>query len=207
MSKLAGLYAITVDGVQGDTLYSQVEAALSGGARILQYRDKSTDNQRRLNEALQLLTLCRQHQATFIINDDIDLCLQCGAHGVHLGKNDTHYSSARNRLGADRIIGVSCYNDLQLAQAATRDGADYVAFGAIYPSTTKPLTVAAGLTLLREAKRQLSLPVVAIGGLDETNIAAVAAIGVPAVAVIRAILQAEDPAAKTATLNSLLQTK
>ncbi|HID44133.1 MAG TPA: thiamine phosphate synthase [Chromatiaceae bacterium] len=192
MSKLAGLYAITVDGVQGDTLYSQVEAALSGGARILQYRDKSTDNQRRLNEALQLLTLCRQHQATFIINDDIDLCLQCGAHGVHLGKNDTHYSSARNRLGADRIIGVSCYNDLQLAQAATRDGADYVAFGAIYPSTTKPLTVAAGLTLLREAKRQLSLPVVAIGGITPENALPVIQAGADMVAMIQGLFGQTD---------------
>lgn len=192
MSKLAGLYAITVDGVQGDTLYSQVEAALSGGARILQYRDKSTDNQRRLNEALQLLTLCRQHQATFIINDDIDLCLQCGAHGVHLGKNDTHYSSARNRLGADRIIGVSCYNDLQLAQAATRDGADYVAFGAIYPSTTKPLAVAAGLTLLREAKRQLSLPVVAIGGITPENALPVIQAGADMVAMIQGLFGQTD---------------
>jgi len=192
MNPLSGLYAITADGVRGDTLYTQAEAALAGGSRILQYRDKSGDNVRRLKEAKALLGLCRAHQALFIINDDIGLCQQCGAHGVHLGKEDGDLPSARKALGRDRIIGISCYNDLQQAHAAADGGADYVAFGAIYPSSTKPSAANAGLALLRKARSELDLPIVAIGGITPENAPPVIEAGADMVAMIQGLFGQED---------------
>ncbi|WP_457664786.1 thiamine phosphate synthase [Thiolapillus sp.] len=192
MNPLSGLYAITVDGVRGDTLYTQAKAALAGGSRILQYRDKSGDNVRRQKEAKALLGLCRAHQALFIINDDIGLCRQCGAHGVHLGKEDGDPSSAREALGKGSIIGISCYNDLQQAHAAADGGADYVAFGAIYPSSTKPSAANAELALLRAARSELDLPIVAIGGITPENAQPVIEAGADMVAMIQGLFGQED---------------
>ncbi|WP_293647715.1 thiamine phosphate synthase [Thiolapillus sp.] len=192
MTALAGLYAITVDGTRGDTLYSQVESALAGGACILQYRDKSGDTLRRLTEAKTLLQLCDAHQALLIINDDIELCRRSGAHGVHLGKEDRDLPGARKILGKDSIIGVSCYNDLQRARAAADQGADYVAFGAVYRSSTKPSAVNAGLALLREARTALDLPIVAIGGITPENALPVVEAGADMVAMIQGLFGQED---------------
>ena len=192
MTALAGLYAITVDGTRGDTLYSQVESALAGGARILQYRDKSGDTLHRLTEAQTLLQRCNAHQALLIINDDIELCRRSGAHGVHLGREDRDLPSARKILGKDSIIGVSCYNDLQRAHAAADQGADYVAFGTVYPSSTKPSAVNAGLALLREARTALDLPIVAIGGITPENALPVVEAGADMVAMIQGLFGQED---------------
>lgn len=187
MKPLTGLYAITVEGVHGEALFSQAHAALSGGSRILQYRDKSSEAQRREEEAQTLLTLCRKHDAILIINDDLELCLQSGAHGVHLGRDDPDLKLARKLLGADKIIGVSSYNDLQLAHDAVAGGADYVAFGAIYPSSTKPSAANAGLALLRQAKTELDTPIVAIGGITPENALPVIQAGADMLAMIQGL--------------------
>jgi len=192
MNHLTGLYAITMDGIQGEALLAQARAALRGGSRILQYRDKSGDTQRRWQEAQALLALCRQHQALFIINDDLELCLQCDAHGVHLGRNDSHLGTARKKLGQHKIIGISCYNDLSLAHHAAAQGADYLAFGAIYPSTTKPAAVNASLALLQRAKTELDLPIVAIGGITPENAGQVIQAGADMVAMIQGLFSQED---------------
>jgi len=192
MNHLTGLYAITMDGIQGEALLAQARAALRGGSRILQYRDKSGDTQRRWQEAQALLALCRRHQALFIINDDLELCLQCDAHGVHLGRNDSHLGTARKKLGQNKIIGISCYNDLPLAHHAATQGADYLAFGAIYPSTTKPAAVNASLALLQRAKTELDLPIVAIGGITPENAGQVIQAGADMVAMIQGLFGQED---------------
>lgn len=192
MTALSGLYAITVDGVHGEPLFAQVNAALCGGSRIVQYRDKSTNTQRRGQEAQKLLALCRERGAMLIINDDLDLCLQSGAHGVHLGRDDPDLGSARKLLGSQGVIGVSCYNDLQIADEAASRGANYVAFGAIYPSSTKPAAVNAGLELLREAKSVLGLPMVAIGGITPENAYPVIQAGADMVAMIQGLFGQDD---------------
>ncbi len=192
MSQLSGLYAITLEGSHGKTLLAQAEAALSGGSRILQYRDKSSDTQRRQEEARALLALCQQHQAMLIINDDLELCQHCDAHGVHLGHDDSHLEAARKKLGRNKIIGISCYNDLQLAHHAAASGADYLAFGAIYPSSTKPAAVHASLELLHQAKSELDLPIVAIGGITPENALQVIQAGADMVAMIQGLFGQKD---------------
>jgi len=169
--KLKGLYAITDERLIAEENFSQtVEAALQGGASIIQYRDKSSDQNKRLQQASTLNTLCKKYQALCIINDDIELARTVNANGVHLGKDDALIAQARQTLGTEAIIGISCYNDLDLAIAAEQSSADYVAFGAMFSSSTKPEASDASLTLISEAKQKLSIPVCAIGGITEKNI-------------------------------------
>ncbi len=165
---LNGLYVIT-DGSTGDVLLSKVEQALRGGAAIVQYRDKTTDTARREQEAAALRTLCQQHNALFIINDDLALAKAVQADGVHVGRDDSALSIARQALGKAAIIGVSCYNQLQLALSAAEQGADYIAFGSFFPSPTKPNAPRATLELLQQARQQLMLPICAIGGITLEN--------------------------------------
>ena len=192
MNELHGLYAITPDGLHGRKLLEQAAAALRGGARILQYRDKSADRERRLAEALSLGELCKAHDALFIINDDVELCRASSARGVHLGEDDTALEEARARLGAGVIIGISCYNDLARARRAAAAGADYLAFGAIFPSSTKPKARNAGLALLRRARAELSLPLVAIGGITPENAPSVIETGVDMLAMIQGLFGQAD---------------
>lgn len=194
-----------MDGIQGGALLAQAEAALGGGCRILQYRDKSSDDQRRSEEARALLKLCQAHDAILIINDDLDLCLQSGAQGVHLGRDDPDLQSARRRLDGDRIIGVSCYNDLQLAHTAAAGGADYIAFGAIYPSSTKPAAVNAGLELLQQAKSELDTPMVAIGGITPENAYPVIQAGADMVAMIQGLFGQNDIQLAASNVTRLFQ--
>ncbi|MGB5494154.1 MAG: thiamine phosphate synthase, partial [Sedimenticolaceae bacterium] len=159
---LWGLYVITDDRRSGpEPLSAQVAAALTGGARVVQYRDKSTDQERRLAEARVLGDLCRQRQIPLLINDDVDLAVAVNANGVHLGRDDAGIASARERLPAGSLVGVSCYDDFELAREAARGGADYIAFGSFFPSPTKPDAVPAQPDLLRRARRELALPTVA----------------------------------------------
>ncbi len=199
---LRGLYAIT-DG--GEDLVRRAEAVLRGGAALLQYRDKSRDHDRRLREARALAASCRRHGALFIVNDDIELARACDADGVHLGRDDATIAEARRRLG-DRIIGVSCYNDAPAARQAQRQGADYVAFGAFFPSATKPGAVRATPDLLRWARAELALPVVAIGGIDATNAAPLIAVGADMVAAVGALFGAPDPEPAARELARLFHT-
>lgn len=161
---MRGLYVIT-DGSVGDVLLAKVEQALLGGAAIVQFRDKTDETERRLQDAGALRSLCHQHNALLIINDDVVLAKSVGADGVHVGREDAALVAARDYLGKDSIIGVSCYNRLELALEAAGQGADYVAFGSFFPSPTKPQAVQAMPTLLAEAKSKFSTPVCAIGGI------------------------------------------
>ncbi|BAO43152.1 thiamine phosphate synthase [Thiolapillus brandeum] len=193
MHRLSGLYAITPRNLHGPALLEQVEALLRGGCRILQYRDKSQDREQRLNQARDLGTLCRKYQALLIINDDTDLCQASGAQGVHLGEDDMSLEQARALLGPEAVIGISCYNDMERAHQASAQGADYVAFGAVFPSSTKPLARRAGLELLRQARKELSLPLVAIGGITPENAPSVIETGVDMLAMIQGLFAQPDP--------------
>jgi thiamine-phosphate pyrophosphorylase len=164
--RLQGLYAITDNFLTpGPFLIERAEQALQGGARILQYRDKTTDQQKRRDEALALKALCAQYQCTFIINDDIELCMAVNADGVHLGVSDANIHTARQQLGNNVIIGATCHGSLDLAHKAIADGADYVAFGRFYNSTTKHNAEAADLQTIRGGLAKLNVPAVAIGGI------------------------------------------
>ena len=186
--KIGGLYAITDPECSPSYLViKHVREALSGGARIIQYRDKTTPFAAQIDIAKQLKTLCQNHQAWLIINDSIDLAMACEADGVHLGKNDSNLIQAREALGNQAIIGLSCYNDLSLAQRMQDLGADYVAFGRFFPSKTKPHAPPADLTTLAQARAQLNIPVVAIGGVTALNAPQLIQSGAHSVAVIQGL--------------------
>lgn len=184
-----GLYAIT-DGPRRDLL-DVVEQALAGGVVLLQYRDKASPASRRLREARALRTLCARYDVPLIINDDVALCAAIGADGVHLGRSDWDLSTARSVLGRKAIIGVSCYDDIRRARALAAAGADYVAFGAFFPSTTKPTARRAAPELLRQSAA-LGLPRVAIGGITPDNGASLVDAGADFLAVISGLFGAAD---------------
>lgn len=188
-----GLYAITDSNLTPPgTILLQVEQALESGARMLQYREKSSDLLLKREQAESLLKLCRQADVPLIINDDVDLALTVGADGVHLGRDDPQLSAARQRLGQEAIIGISCYNDFELALRAEQSGADYVAFGRFFASTTKPAAVPANVDLLHRARSELKIPTVAIGGITPENGAALVTAGANMLAVIQGIFGQPD---------------
>ena len=196
--RLQGLYAITEDrALSAGEACVVVEAALRGGASVVQYRDKSGDHRRRLAAATALKALCARYRVPLLINDDVELARAVGADGVHLGRDDPDIGHARARLPDHSLIGVSCYNRFELAQQAVEAGADYVAFGSFFASPTKPQAVAATPDLLRRARRELSVPTVAIGGISPENGAALVRAGADMLAVISAVFAAPDIAAAT----------
>lgn len=191
-----GLYAITDSALHtGPALERAVRRAIAGGAKVIQYRDKSADADRRRTEAVMLVRLCRRHGVPMIVNDDVDLALSCDADGVHIGRDDLHLSAARSRLGNDSIIGVSCYNRLELARAAQGDGADYVAFGSMYSSPTKPDATRCEIATLEEARTCIHVPIVAIGGITPDNGGALLDAGVDLLAIVRGVFGHNDPGA------------
>jgi thiamine-phosphate pyrophosphorylase len=191
--RLHGLYAITDQNlIPGNEFAQRVEAALRGGARILQYRDKSSETQKRLSQARCCRRLCRQYDATFIMNDDIDLCLAVEADGIHLGRHDNAIMDARKQLGDDAIIGISCYNDIDRAIDAQQAGADYVAFGTMFSSVTKPNAVIAGPDIIPAAKQHVRLPVCTIGGIETGNAGTLIEKGADMIAVISSLFAADD---------------
>jgi len=189
---IKGLYALTPDSPNTADLLQRVRLALSGGVEVLQYRNKIADDDLRLLQAHALRDITREAGVTFIINDDAQLAAAVGADGVHLGATDGEIKTARALLGNNKLIGVSCYNQLAMARSAVLAGADYVAFGAFYASTVKPDAAVATVELLREAHSELSVPVVAIGGIDANNGAALVSAGADALAVISAVFDAAD---------------
>ena len=189
---IKGLYAITPDSTDTPELLQRTRLVLSGGASVLQYRNKSADAGLRLHQATALRELTRELSVTFIVNDDAHLAAQVDADGVHLGEMDGELKAARALLGADKIIGVSCYNQLSLAKEAVAGGADYVAFGAFYPSTVKPDTVRVGIELLNQARVQFTVPLVAIGGITVQNAGALLDAGADSLAVISALFDADN---------------
>jgi thiamine-phosphate pyrophosphorylase len=178
-----GLYAITqTDHKTIDTIIGEVAAAIRGGAAVVQYRDKNPIDAVLL--ARELVKLCHRHDVPLIINDDVELAVQSGADGVHLGKEDGHIAEARKRLGANAIIGVSCYNSVERAVAAEREDATYAAFGRFFPSSSKPLASPAQIETLSQAKSMLRIPIVAIGGILPGNGAPLLEAGADLLAVI-----------------------
>lgn len=186
-----GLYAVTASGLDTAALVDKTAAALQAGAALIQYRDKSAGPQKPAAE--KLITLCALFDAPLIINDDPELAAAVGAAGVHLGRRDPTISQARAWLGDGALIGCSCYDDLARAEQAAREGADYLAFGACFPSPTKPAAARAALELIDEAKRRFELPVVAIGGITPGNGAAARAAGADYLAVSSGIYGDADP--------------
>lgn len=191
-ARIAGLYAITPDLDDSNELQRRVRAALRGGAQVIQYRNKTASPELRTEQAGMLQTLCTEYGIPLIINDHAGLVAESGAAGLHLGGDDGSLATARAALGPDRLLGGSCYDRLDLAQAAVDAGADHIAFGSFFPSTVKPGAVRPPVALLTRAKARLGVPVVAIGGITLDNAPALINAGADAIAVISAVFSAPD---------------
>lgn len=194
--EVRGLYAITPDELSSDILIARIAEAIQGGARLIQYRRKRIDTSAKIAEAKAIAALCRDRRALFIVNDDPRLAAESGADGVHLGRDDGTVAAARATLGERSVIGVSCYDRLDLAVAAERCGADYVAFGSFFPSSVKPGAVRPPVQLLTDARAVLSCPIVAIGGITLDSAAELVTAGADALAVISDVFQAKDVVAR-----------
>lgn len=199
-----GLYLVTPDCADSERLLAMVERALAGSPVLLQYRNKlaRTSAQRR-REASLVGALCRAAGVGFIVNDCVDVALDVEADGVHIGRDDGDPASVRRALGPDRLLGVSCYDDWSRARAAVAAGADYVAFGAMFPSATKPTAVRAPTSLVRRARSELGVAVATIGGITLENAGELVAAGADLVAVISDVFDAPDPAERAAAYRRL----
>lgn len=204
---IKGLYAVTPDEADTDLLLSKVEAALQGGINVLQYRNKKASHKLLTQQARAILPLCRQYNVPLIINDSVKLCLTLDADGVHIGADDGNLVEIRTRLGAGKILGASCYNRFDLALSAQQAGANYVAFGACFASSTKPNAPVAGLDLFKLAQAQLKIPAIAIGGITLTNASLAIEAGASSIAVINAIFNARDVKLTTQKFTQLFKTK
>ena len=189
--KLRGLYAITDSQLLAGRFLSHVEAALEGGVRLLQYRDKSDDAARRMREAEALMKLCERYGTQLLINDDAELAARLGV-GVHLGQTDGPLTPARALLGRQAIIGSTCHAQLDLARQAASEGASYVAFGRFFNSVTKPGAPAANVELLEQARAEVKLPIAVIGGITLDNAAPLVAHGADLLAVIHGLFGADS---------------
>ena len=188
-----GLYVITSDAYRAaDGIEAAVAAAIAGGALLIQHRNKNGGYAQRYTEAVALRAICRRHGRPLIVNDDLALARAVAADGLHIGRHDASYADARAVLGGDAIIGVSCYDDVPAARAAQANGADYVAFGRFFPSKSKPEAAAAEVSLLTQAKRQLRIPIVAVGGITPENGALLLDAGADILAVIEGVFGAAD---------------
>lgn len=187
-----GLYAITDSALLADgKLLPYVEAAITGGARWLQYRDKSKDPSRRLDEASHLAQLCKGYDCQLIINDDLALASRLGV-GLHLGQEDGSLREARQQLGSQALIGATCHASLELAEQAVTDGASYIAFGRFFQSVTKPGAPAATPVLLQQARKRFTLPIIAIGGITLHNAPQLLGAGADYLAVINGLFGAKS---------------
>lgn len=193
-SRIAGLYAVTPDEADSDRLFALVEAALAGGTPWLQYRNKLAGPAQRAREARRLRELCAAAGARLIVNDEPRLAAEVDAAGVHLGRDDGGVAAARALVGR-RLIGVSCYDQLLLAEAAVAAGADYIAFGSVFASPTKPAAVRAPLSLFAQSQH-LGVPRVAIGGIRLDNATVLIEAGADALAVIADVFGAPQPDAR-----------
>jgi thiamine-phosphate pyrophosphorylase len=211
VSPEVGLYAITPERIDDTRLFDECAAVLAGGCRWLQYRDKRSSPLQRRVRGEALRALCCNHGARFLVNDDVELALALGADGVHLGRTDAALGVARRRLGPQALIGASCYDDLELARAARAAGASYVAFGAVFPSPTKPQAVRAPLDLFARCRAEIGLPACAIGGIDRVRAPQLLAAGADLLAVITdlfggdVLLPPEEITARAATYQKLFE--
>ena len=202
--KLRGLYAITPEGLGTGALVAAVRCALDGGAAMLQYRNKMAGADLRREQALALLALTRKQHVPLIVNDDVELAASIDADGVHVGKDDGAVAAVRRKLPG-KLLGVSSYASVDLAREAVAAGADYVAFGSVFPSATKPLAVRAPLSVFRQA-RALGVPLIAIGGITIENAAAVVDAGADCIAVISDLFGASDVRSRAAEFAHLFAT-
>ncbi len=201
-----GLYAIAdTRYLAPERLAPAVAEAIAGGARAVQYRDKRHDGAARRRHIAALLAVCRPAGVPLIVNDDVEAAAECGADGVHLGRDDMPPERARVSLGAGKLIGVSCYNELARALAAAEAGADYVAFGSFFPSATKPGAVHAPLELIAQARTRLALPIVAIGGITPENGARLVAAGADLLAAAEGVFARADIRAAAAAYARLFE--
>ncbi len=206
LSPIRGAYLIADrQRLSPEELESTVRAALEGGLRLVQYRDKSGGRDQRLAEARTLAELGHRYGAYLLVNDDPELARDAGADGVHLGRDDPAVTDACKLLGEDALIGVSCYNELERAVAAEDQGADYVAFGAFYPSPTKPGAIRAPRALLQRARARIRIPIVAVGGITQENAGPLALAGADAAAVTSGLLEQEDLTEAARRLNNLMR--
>ncbi len=200
---LRGLYAVTPDEPDTARLIACAERVLAGRPALLQYRNKTADTALRRLQAVALKALCQAACVPFIVNDDLALALEIDADGAHLGRDDGAPAAARAALGAQRILGLTCYADWSRATEGAAVGADYIAFGAMFPSVTKPNAPPAPFAMITRAKRELGLPVAAIGGITLANAPQVRAAGADLLAVVSDVFAADDPAARVAAYHAL----
>jgi len=189
---LHGLYIVTPDWDDTGKLVAATEQAIRGGATLVQYRHKTADAAQRQQQAAALLQVCRRHGVPFVINDHVDLCLSLDADGIHVGGTDARVAVVRAQVGADKIVGASCYGTLQLAHEAWQAGATYVAFGGFYPSRVKKYEFKTVPAIVAESKRDIPLPVVVIGGMTQENCLPLMAQGCDMVAAISSVYMTED---------------
>lgn len=200
---MRGLYLVTPNWNDTERLLAVTEAAFKAGAALLQYRHKEATAELRLEQASALLALCRRYKRPLIINDHVDLCQAIGADGVHVGGTDATVAAVRAVLGADKIVGASCYGELDLARRAQAAGASYVAFGGFYPSLVKKYTFVTAPAIIAEAKREITVPIVVIGGMTPANAAPLVELGADMVAAISSVYTAADPAAAVKAFGEL----
>lgn len=189
---LQGLYIVTPDWDDTELLLAKTEQALKGGATLVQYRHKTADAALRREQAGALLQLCRRYATPLIINDYVELCLVLDADGIHVGGTDAGVAAVRALVGADKIVGASCYGTLQLARDAAKAGATYVAFGGFYPSRVKQYDFKTAPEIVAQAKQEIALPVVVIGGMTQENCRPLIAQGADMVAAISSVYMTED---------------
>ncbi|HEX2531357.1 MAG TPA: thiamine phosphate synthase [Burkholderiaceae bacterium] len=190
---MKGLYIITPDWDDTQQLLQATEAALRGGAALVQYRHKTAGAELRREQAGRLLVLCRNYRRPLIINDHVELCLALDADGVHVGGTDTSVAQVRAAIGPEKIVGASCYGSLQLARDAHRAGASYVAFGGFYPSRVKKYAVTTLPEIIAQSKAKIPLPCVVIGGMTQENAVPLMMQGADMVAVISSVYMAASP--------------
>ena len=200
---MKGLYLVTPDWDDTDQLLSVTESALKAGVALLQYRHKTATEALQRLQATALRDLCRQYKVPFIINDHLALCEKIDADGVHVGGTDATVAAVRSVIGPNKIVGASCYGDLQRAHDAAAAGASYVAFGGFYPSRVKKYEVSTPVDIVSRAKASLAVPVCVIGGMTPENAAPLVAEGSDMVAAISSIYQHEHPALAAAAFVKL----
>ena len=200
---MRGLYLVTPNWDDTDKMLDCTRAALHAGAALVQYRHKDAGPALRREQAAALQALCRRYARPLVINDHLDLCMTLDADGVHLGGTDEAVRNARTLLGPGMIVGASCYGELALAHAAARDGASYVAFGGFYPSPVKKYSFVTDPALLLQARAELALPIVVIGGMTPENAAPLVARGADMVAAITSVYGAPQPEAAAARFDAL----
>jgi thiamine-phosphate pyrophosphorylase len=192
MRELKGLYVVTPDWDDTDKLVTATEAALAGGAQLVQYRHKTADAVLRREQANALLAICRQYGVPFIVNDHVDVCMEINADGIHVGGTDLSVAEVRKIVGPDKIVGASCYGTFDLAVTSQAQGATYVAFGGFYPSRVKKYDFTTPVDIISRAKAVLTVPVVVIGGMTQDNALPLIAEGADMVAAISSVYMADD---------------